>query len=235
MAKHQRRFHRRSAHPLKMDDGDAPDPESYESPSTLQNFYAEIGQDIDGFPPQHSLLGDLQNYAEHDHQNSLIYRAPRLVPEQNNPGVATLTTPSSSSISRAIPVSQEPYYTHQAAQAATYALHNSPSSEPMVQFHKPQHQHHSSPVTQIHHVQDQYRPPADDYFNADEPPGDSQRQRQCGMHLDITVERRFKYRRANGDFSEIPWMVTIDELDRDGKYTALSKADRSQRERYYKR
>src|SRR4051812_36554580 len=71
--------------------------------------FADFGQhQIDGFSQQnfghrHSLSGGAQNYnpsiPEHGHPNPMIHRAPSLpahssyyVPEQNNPGVATLNT-----------------------------------------------------------------------------------------------------------------------------------------------
>jgi hypothetical protein len=134
---------------------------------------------------------------EQGHQNPMLHRAPSLpahssyyVPEQNNPGVATLNTnptpiqtyqiprqmerqevihssPSSySSASRASPVSQEQFYTHHPAQAATYALQNSSPIEqqPMIQYQQqlPQHlsQQHAqpipTPVSQPPHVQEQF-------------------------------------------------------------------------------
>lgn len=148
---------------------------------------------------RHSLSGGAHNYhaaiPEHPHQPPMTQRAPSLpashssyyVPEQNNPGVATLNTnpppiqtyhipqrhqshealqssPSSySSVSRASPVSQDPYYAHHPAQVATYALHNSPSvdqGQPMIQFQQQHlsHQQQSPPVVQpqIQHVQEQY-------------------------------------------------------------------------------
>ena len=150
--------------------------------------FADFGQQhIDGFHIQqnyshrHSLSGGAQNFnasiQEQGHHTPMIHRAPSLpahssyyVPEQNNPGVATLNTnptpiqtyqiprqqmdrqsqevlqssPSSySSASRASPVSQEPYYTHHPAQTATYALHNSSPIEqqPMIQYQQQLPQH----------------------------------------------------------------------------------------------
>ncbi|CZT04178.1 hypothetical protein WAI453_009613 [Rhynchosporium graminicola] len=147
--------------------------------------------------PQQHYNGPIQE--DPHHPQAIMHRAPSLpahasyyVPEQNNPGVATLNTnsapiqnyqiprqverqdvlessPSSySSASRASPVSQESFYTHHpAAQAATYALHNSSPTEqqqqPMVHYqqHMPQHltQHHNLPAP-ISHTQshDQYHP-----------------------------------------------------------------------------
>jgi hypothetical protein len=133
---------------------------------------------------------------EQGHQNPMLHRAPSLpahssyyVPEQNNPGVATLNTnptpiqtyqiprqierrevlhssPSSySSASRASPVSQEQFYTHHPAQAATYALQNSSPIEqqPMIQYQQqlPQHLNqqwydnvaYQAPVEVISHTQ----------------------------------------------------------------------------------
>ena len=170
--------------------------------------FADFGQqNINGYSAQ-------QNYSqrnsvshsfhpsipEHGHPNQMVQRAPSLpahasyyVPEQNNPGVATLHTnppplqtyhlprhqpsqemlqssPSSySSASRASPVSQDPYYTHQAVQNSTYSLQNASPVEqqPMVQYHQqlPQHmgqaQQMPIPVPQIvTHVQEQYHQPA---------------------------------------------------------------------------
>jgi hypothetical protein len=172
--------------------------------------FADFGHhQIDGYPMQqgyghrHSLSGGAQNFngtiSEHGLPNPMMHRAPSLpahssyyVPEQNNPGVATLNTnptpiqtyqiprqldrqeiiqssPSSySSASRASPVSQEPFYAHHpAAQAATYALHNSSPIEqqqPMIQYRQqlPQHlaqqqsQPMPTPISQAPHVQEQY-------------------------------------------------------------------------------
>jgi hypothetical protein len=127
---------------------------------------------IDGYPMQHSyghrqsLSGSTQNFnaaiPDHSQANPMMHRAPSLpahasyyVPEQNNPGVATLNTnppaiqtyqiprqlerqdiiqssPSSySPPSRASPASQElGFYTHQ-TQNAPYAL--PPTSSPIEQ------------------------------------------------------------------------------------------------------
>jgi len=149
--------------------------------------FADFGHhQLDGYPIQqafghrHSQSGGAQyntgSIPEHGLPNPMMHRAPSLpahssyyVPEQNNPGVATLNTnptpiqtyqiprqmdrheiihssPSSySSASRASPVSQEPFYTHHpAAQAATYALQNSSPIEQqqqMIQYQQqlPQH------------------------------------------------------------------------------------------------
>jgi hypothetical protein len=173
--------------------------------------FADFGHhQIDGYPIQqafghrHSLSGGAQNYngpiQEHSLPNPMMHRAPSLpahssyyVPEQNNPGVATLNTnptpiqtyqvprqmdrheiiqssPSSySSASRASPVSQEPFYTHHPAQAATYALQNSSPVEqqqPMIQYQQqlPQHlaQQHPqpmpTPISQAPNGQEQYHP-----------------------------------------------------------------------------
>jgi hypothetical protein len=152
--------------------------------------FADFGQhQIDGFPMQqqyahrHSLSGGAQSFnvsiqEQHAHPNQMMHRAPSLpahssyyVPEQNNPGVATLNTnpppiqtyqiprqqmegqaheilqssPSSySSASRASPVSQDPYYTHHPVQSTTYALHNSSPIEqqqPMIQYQQIPQQH----------------------------------------------------------------------------------------------
>ncbi|KAH8594799.1 hypothetical protein B0O99DRAFT_513465 [Bisporella sp. PMI_857] len=106
------------------------------------------------------------------------------VTEHNNPGVATLNTnppplqtyhmprhqpsqemllssPSSySSASRASPLPQETYYTHQGPQAATYALHNaSPiDQQPMIQYQQQLNQQQPQPPQppQVAHVQEQY-------------------------------------------------------------------------------
>jgi hypothetical protein len=127
---------------------------------------------------RHSVSGGASTYnpsiPEHGHQNTLIMaRAPSLpphssyyVPEQNNPGVATLNTslprlqtyhlprhqrsqemlqssPSSYSPgSRASPiVEEEAYYPHRPAQVATYALHSSPieDQQSTVQFQQLAH------------------------------------------------------------------------------------------------
>lgn len=166
--------------------------------------FANFGQQLDGFPAQpsyvhrHSLSGGAhhfnQSIPEHGHQNQIMHRAPSLpthssyyVPEQNNPGVATMNTtphpiqmydvprhqhsqeiihssPSTySSASRASPV-QESYYTHQPAQAATYALHTSSPVEQqaMAQYqqqlpdHLSQSQPLTTPVPQVTHVQEQF-------------------------------------------------------------------------------
>lgn len=155
---------------------------------------------------RHSLSGGphypTQSIPEHGHP--MMHRAPSLqahasyyVPEQNNPGVATLNTnpgpiqtyiprhqidrhpqefaqssPSSySSHSRASPVSQEGFYTHHPAQAATYALQTqSPvEQQPIVHYQQqqqqqmPQHipQHIPAPVSQ--HVQEQYHTPTESH------------------------------------------------------------------------
>ena len=135
------------------------------------------------------------------HQTPMLHRAPSLpahpsyyTPEQNYPGVATLNTnphiqtyhlprhrssqemlqssPSTySSASRASPVSQEAYYTHQPAQAATYALQNiAPIEQQPGQYEQQQQQqqqlalHMSRPQSiqtlapQVIQVQDQYHP-----------------------------------------------------------------------------
>ena len=164
--------------------------------------FADFGQQhLDSYPGQqnyahrHSLSGGptYQNtIPEHGHPASMVHRAPSLpahasyyIPEQNNPGVATMNTnpapiqtyhiprhqhsqemlrssPSSySSTSRASPVSQDPYYTHQSAQNATYALHNTSHVEqqPIIQYQQlPQHlsQAQPTPVSQAAHVQEQY-------------------------------------------------------------------------------
>jgi hypothetical protein len=164
--------------------------------------FADFGQHhLDGYSVhgpyghRHSLSGSTHSYPqsipEHGHP-MLQNRAPSLpahssyyVPEQGNPGVATLNTnptsiqtyhiprhqtsqeilqssPSSySSVSRASPVSQEPYYTHQSAQAATYALHNSSPVEqqPMVQFQQQQISQHLSQQP-MPHIQEQYQHPS---------------------------------------------------------------------------
>jgi hypothetical protein len=172
--------------------------------------FADFGQHMESFPVQqayahrHSLSGGAQNSShpaqeQHAHPSHMIHRAPSLpahasyyVPEQNNPGVATMNTnpapiqtyqvprqsidshsqdmlqssPSSySSTSRGSPVSQEQYYTHHPAQAATYALHNSSPVEqqPLVVYQQ-QISHHMSqqpqpiqaPVPQAARVQVNY-------------------------------------------------------------------------------
>ncbi|RDW65021.1 hypothetical protein BP6252_10672 [Coleophoma cylindrospora] len=153
--------------------------------------FADFGQQQDAFHMQqyghrHSLSGGAPQYPTiHEHPNHhpghMMHRNPSLqthssyyVPEQNNPGVATLNTnpapiqtyqiprqqgaqemlqssPSSySSASRASPVSQEPYYTHHPAQTATYALHsqhNSPvDQQPMVHYQQQLPQQHPMPT-----------------------------------------------------------------------------------------
>lgn len=145
--------------------------------------FADFGQQqLDGYSisqtygHRHSLSGGAPGYnspiPEHSQHNPLIVRAPSLpahssyyVPEQNNPGVATLNTnptpiqtyhiprhqhsqemlqssPSSySPVSRASPISGEPYYSQRTAQVTTYALRNSPPAEqqPPVQFQQITH------------------------------------------------------------------------------------------------
>lgn len=165
--------------------------------------FADFGhQQIDGFPVQqnyghrHSLSGGTHynpSIPEHGLPNPMMSRAPSLpphsayyVPEQNNPGVATLNTnptpiqtyhlprhqqsqemlqssPSTySSTSRASPVSQGPYYTHQAAQNATYALQNQAPVEQqnIIQYQQPLPHHMSQPQpmpTPVPHVQGQFQ------------------------------------------------------------------------------
>jgi hypothetical protein len=171
--------------------------------------FADFGQGhLDGFSVQqnyghrHSVSGGAHSFTQsipehgHPHPNSMMHRAPSLpahssyyVPEQNNPGVATLNTnppriqtyhlprhqnsqempqssPSTySSASRASPVSQEPYYTHQPAQAATYALQNSsPIEQQPIQYqqqlslHLSQPQSMPTPVPHVTQAQEQYHP-----------------------------------------------------------------------------
>jgi hypothetical protein len=168
--------------------------------------FADFGQHIDSFPVQyghrHTLSGGAHNFhhpiqEQHAPPPHMMHRAPSLpahssyyVPEQNNPGVATLNTnptpiqtyqiprqsmerhsqeimqssPSAySSASRGSPVSQDSYYTHHPAQAATYALHNSSPVEqqPIIQYQQqmPHHltqqpqplQSHTPPVHENYH------------------------------------------------------------------------------------
>ena len=132
--------------------------------------FADFGQHFATFLVQqdythrHSLSGGAQYYNRSNHEQQplpaqMMHRAPSLpahasyyVPEQNNPGVATLnanpthvqtyqiprqpmerqsqeilqSSPSAySSASRGSPASHDPYSTHHSAQAATYALLNS--------------------------------------------------------------------------------------------------------------
>ncbi|KAL3426676.1 hypothetical protein PVAG01_00185 [Phlyctema vagabunda] len=153
--------------------------------------FADFGQHQEGYPMQqyahrHSSSGGIQQFNtihEHpQHTGHMMNRNPSLqahssyyIPEQNNPGVATLNTnpapiqtyqiprqqpaelvqssPSSySSTSRASPVSQEPYYTHHPAQNATYALHSQHPSpmqqQPMVQYQQQMPSHMSQPQSQ---------------------------------------------------------------------------------------
>ncbi|TVY94373.1 Zinc finger protein [Lachnellula willkommii] len=152
---------------------------------------AEFGNhhQIDGYPMQqqyghrHSLSGGAVQQSfnppvpeQQGHSNPMNHRAPSLpnhasyyVPEQNNPGVATLNTnpppiqtyqtprhqlegpvheiiqssPSSySSTSRASPVSQDPYSTHHPVQTATYSLNHASPTEPqqsIIQYQQVQH------------------------------------------------------------------------------------------------
>ena len=175
-------------------------PQQYHS----QGHRHSLSQGQPGLPYQGAIL--------EQHHIPAMQRAPSLpahsyyVPEQNNPGVATLTpiqtyqlprqmidrsfssvqsSPSTySSVSRASPVSQEPYYTHQPAQTTTYAIQNpSPiGQQPMIQYipqpmPQPQQmpvavsspQHHQ-PTAQYHQVQGQngqwyetvqYQPPVE--------------------------------------------------------------------------
>lgn len=200
-----------------------------QGPQTLHRArsFNEFGQQhYDGMTPQqyhaqghrHSLSQGQSgppfpgHIIDQSHHNPMMQRAPSLpahsyyVPEQNNPGVATLTpiqtyqlprqvvdrsfssvqsSPSTySSVSRASPVSQEPYYTHQPAQTATYALQNhSPiGQQPMIQYipqQMPQQQpmpvvaappQHHQPTPQYQQVQGQngqwyetvqYQPPVE--------------------------------------------------------------------------
>ncbi|KAM0172257.1 hypothetical protein ACHAPF_007520 [Botrytis cinerea] len=145
--------------------------------------FADFGQHqhIDGYPmPQayahrHSLSGGPQAYGPiPDQHHHVMQRQPSLqhasyyVPEQNNPGVATLNTnpapiqtyhiprhsmerhpqeilqssPGSySSHSRASPVSQEPYYTHaqHSVHVPTYAIHGQSPTESQPMIHYQQH------------------------------------------------------------------------------------------------
>ncbi|KAF7942050.1 hypothetical protein BELL_0026g00120 [Botrytis elliptica] len=145
--------------------------------------FADFGQhqQIDGYHmPQayahrHSLSGGPQAYGPiPDQHHHVMQRQPSLqhasyyVPEQNNPGVATLNTnpapiqtyhiprhsmerhpqeilqssPGSySSHSRASPVSQEPYYTHtqHSVHVPAYAIHGQSPTEPQPMIHYQQH------------------------------------------------------------------------------------------------
>ncbi|TVY81114.1 Zinc finger protein [Lachnellula suecica] len=143
---------------------------------------------------RHSLSGSAQSFPapiqeQQSHPNPMIHRAPSLpahssyyVPEQNNPGVATLNTnpppvqtyqiprqqmdgpheilqssPSSySSASRASPTSQDPYYTHHQVQTSTYSLHNpSPieqQQQPMIHYQQLQHQLPQPMPTPVSHT-----------------------------------------------------------------------------------
>jgi metal regulatory transcription factor 1 len=159
--------------------------------------FADFGHhQMDDFPMQqpyghrHSLSGSAaQSFnapipEQQGHPNPMIHRAPSLpahssyyVPEQNNPGVATLNTnapptqtyqiprqqlegqsheilqssPSSySSASRASPVSQDPYYIHHPVQTATYSLTNSSPTEqqqPIIHYHQIQQQPQPMPTS----------------------------------------------------------------------------------------
>ncbi|TAQ84446.1 hypothetical protein B7494_g7231 [Chlorociboria aeruginascens] len=184
--------------------------------------FADFGhQGLDGFPIQQSYvhrqnLSDSQpNFPsplpEYVRAPPIIHRATSLqslqshssyyIPEQNNPGVATLNTnpppiqtyqiprqhvdrspremvqssPSSySSVSRASPVSQEPFYTHHPVQTAPYAMQNPSPLEQQPVIHYPHHmppnlghpqqQQQQQPmpttVSQTSHIQ-QYNPVAE--------------------------------------------------------------------------
>lgn len=168
-----------------------------------QNFGAHRHSLSGGAQQQYN--GPIQEHPQPIMQRapSLPAHASYYVPEHNNPGVATLNTnpppiqtyqiprqlerqevvqssPSSySSVSRNSPVSQEPFYTHHPAQAATYALHNSSPVEqqPMVQYQQqvPQHivqQHHGLPAPIIHHPQHHPQPVHTQYHPA--PPQEGQ-------------------------------------------------------------
>ncbi|CAL3963441.1 hypothetical protein PZA11_001057 [Diplocarpon coronariae] len=147
----------------------------------MQQQFASHRHSMSGGGPPH-YPGPLQEHL-HPHHH-IVHRAPSLpahasyyVPEQNNPGVATMNTnpaplqtyqiprqlerlevlqssPSSySTASRASPVSQEPFYTHHPpAQAATYALQSSSPGEqqPLIQY----------PHPIPHHLQHPSLPPA---------------------------------------------------------------------------
>lgn len=161
--------------------------------------FADFGHvQIDGYPMQqgyshrHSHSSGVAAFVP-EHGHPMLQRAPSLpahasyyVPEQNNPGVATLTShpppiqtyhiprqlerheiiqssPSSySSTSRGSPVSQEPYYSHHPTQAATYALQNTSSpieQQPMIQFQPMPQQSQQTPIPQPAHIQEQYHTP----------------------------------------------------------------------------
>lgn len=195
--------------------------------------FADFGQQqLDGYPlsqsynHRHSLSGGNPNFNPPIPENGqLITRAPSLpahssyyVPEQNNPGVATLNTnppslqtyhlprhqhsqemlqssPSSySPVSRASPIPGEPYYAQQTAQIGAYTLRNSPpvDPQPAVQFQQLAH----------HLTHQQYQSAA---------PQDGQWYDNVPYQSPIEVVSQMQAYQAQ--ISQNPWMQKIETYD----------------------
>jgi metal regulatory transcription factor 1 len=195
--------------------------------------FADFGQQhLDGYPlshpysHRHSLSGGHPAFnspiPEH---NPLISRAPSLpahasyyVPEQNNPGVATLNTnppplqtyhvprhqhsqemlqssPSSySPVSRASPIPGESYYAQPPTQAGSFAIRNSPVAEqqPVVQFQQLTHQL----------TQQQYQPT---------PPQNGQWYDNVAYQSPVEVVSQMQAYQAQ--ISANPWMQKLETYD----------------------
>lgn len=163
--------------------------------------FADFGQQIDGYQMsqgynhRHSLSGGPQAYGIPEQHQQIMQRQASLqhssyyVPEQNNPGVATLNTnpapiqtyhiprhsmerhpqemlqssPGSySPHSRASPVSQEPYYTHTQHHIPAYAIHGQSPTDTQPLINYPQHlpQPQTMQSPQApHHLQQHYPQP----------------------------------------------------------------------------
>jgi metal regulatory transcription factor 1 len=195
--------------------------------------FADFGQQqLDGFPlsqaygHRHSLSGGNPAFnSPIPEQNPMMARAPSLpahssyyVPEQNNPGIATLNTnpsplqtyhiprhqhsqemlqssPSSySPLSRASPIPGEPYYAQPTAQVSTYSLRNSPSAEqqPAVQFQQMAH----------HLAQQQYQ---------SAPPQEGQWYDNVAYQSPIEVVSQMQAYQAQ--IASNPWMQKIEAFD----------------------
>lgn len=148
-------------------------------------------QGMSGAPQHQQYHGAPQEQAPHHH---IMHRAPSLpshasyyVPEQNNPGVASLNTnpttiptyhlprqvdrqevlqssPSSySSVSRESPVSQDQYYTHHPApQSATYSLptESSAQQQSMLQYQTSMPHHLTQSLPSQSHTPEPYHHPS---------------------------------------------------------------------------
>ncbi|TVY40818.1 Zinc finger protein [Lachnellula subtilissima] len=223
---------------------------------------AEYGNhhQIDGYPMQqqyghrHSVSGGPAQQSfnapipeQHRHSNPMNHRAPSLpahssyyVPEQNNPGVATLNTnpppiqtyqiprhqmegpvhemiqssPSSySSASRASPVSQDPYCTHNPVQTATYSLNHASPTEPqqsLIQYHQvQQHLRQQQPQPMPNHgthppqVQEQYQPAT---------PQEGQWYENVAYQPPVEVISQIQHF-SQGHVFQNPWMQKIEAYD----------------------